>query len=74
MFRRMGLLGTALVVVAIGADTTPANAAAARKTWCMTYCDAVHLGCKKTVGWFDENACEEWKKGCMDGCRVNDKD
>ena len=31
----------------------------------------VYLGCRKTVGWFDQDACEEWKKGYLDGCRVN---
>jgi hypothetical protein len=49
----------------------PSEAAVVGKTWCMTYCDVIHLGCKKTFGWFDEEACEEWKMGCMDGCRVN---
>ena len=71
MLRRMGLVGAAVAVVALGAGPERAEAAA-DKTWCMTYCDAIHLGCKKTVGWFDEEACEHWKKGCLDGCKIND--
>jgi hypothetical protein len=30
----------------------------------------IYIGCSKTFGWFDEQACEEWKEGCMDGCRA----
>jgi len=72
MMRRIGMLSAALAVVVLGAATTPPREAAAAKTWCMTYCDAVHLGCQKTLGWFDQKACEEWHDGCLDGCRVND--
>jgi len=70
MMRRIGMMSAALAVVTFGATPAPSAAAAARN-WCMTYCDAIHLGCRKTVGWFDQDACEEWKKGCLDGCRVN---
>jgi hypothetical protein len=68
MGRRIGLLTGALAAIAIPA---PASAAAAQ-SWCMTYCDVIHVGCKKTLGWLDMEACEEWKKGCLDGCKVND--
>jgi len=37
----------------------------------MTYCDVIHLGCQKTLGWFDMEGCDQWKKGCLDGCKVN---
>jgi hypothetical protein len=72
MVRRIRLLSAAVTFAALGAVTAPPAEAAAKKGWCMTYCDAIHLGCKKTVGWFDQDACEEWKRGCLDGCRVND--
>ena len=70
MWRRIGLWTGALAALAI-AIPAPASAAA-DKSWCMTYCDAIHVGCKKTLGWLDMEACEEWKKGCLDGCKVND--
>jgi hypothetical protein len=69
--RRMGVLGAALLWLALGGPPET-RAAAADKTWCMTYCDTIHLGCKKTLGWFDDEACDQWKKGCLDGCRVAD--
>lgn len=72
MRTRIGMLSIALAGVALGSATVPPREAAAAKTWCMTYCDTIHLGCKKTFGWFDKQACEDWKKGCLDGCRVND--
>jgi ABC-type sugar transport system substrate-binding protein len=74
MIRRIGILCAAGAVLALGtAPVPPAQAAAAAaKTWCMTYCDAIQLGCRKTVGWFDQDACDRWWDGCMDGCRVND--
>jgi hypothetical protein len=71
MVRRIGMLSAALAVVTLGATTAPSSAAARTRAWCMTYCDTIHLGCQKTVGWFDPDACEEWKRGCLDGCRVN---
>jgi hypothetical protein len=72
MSRRLRILGATIAVAALGAMTPQPAQAATGKTWCMTYCDTIHLGCKKTVGWFDQDACEEWKRGCLDGCRVND--
>ena len=72
MLRRIGMLSAALALVALGTTTAPPAEAAAAKTWCGTYCDVIHVGCKKTLGWFDQEACEEWKRGCLDGCRVND--
>lgn len=71
MMRRIGMLSAALAVVTLGATAAPSAAEARTRTWCMTYCDTIHLGCQKTVGWFDQDACDEWKKGCLDGCRVN---
>lgn len=70
MRRRIGLLASALAMVVL-VTTAPSPARAAAKSWCMTYCDAIHLGCQKTLGWFDMEACEQWKKGCLDGCKVN---
>jgi len=74
--RRIGMLSVALVAIVASAPPSPSRAAEAaveaNKSWCMTYCDAIYLGCMKTFGWFDEEACEEWKEGCLDGCRVND--
>lgn len=72
MWRRSAMTGAALLFVGLGIGTGPADAAVAAKTWCMTYCDTVHLGCRKTVGWFDMEACDRWLEGCLDGCRVND--
>ncbi|MCK5484174.1 MAG: hypothetical protein KAJ13_10730 [Gemmatimonadetes bacterium] len=71
MNRRIAMLLAAFVAIVASAPPLPSEAAVVGKTWCMTYCDVIHLGCKKTFGWFDQEACEEWKMGCMDGCRVN---
>ncbi|MDP2470578.1 MAG: hypothetical protein Q8W45_02835 [Candidatus Palauibacterales bacterium] len=68
--RKMAVFGLLGSVVALGATARPSSAA--EKSWCMTYCDAIHVGCKKTLGWLDDDACEEWHEGCLDGCRVND--
>ncbi len=72
MSTRLRILGAAISVAALGVTTAPEAIATVGKTWCMTYCDAIHAGCKKTVGWFDQAACEEWWQGCLDGCRVNE--
>ncbi|MCK5488648.1 MAG: hypothetical protein KAI98_01595 [Gemmatimonadetes bacterium] len=72
MKSRIRLLIAAVAVAALGTIAAPPAEAAKGKAWCMTYCDTIHLGCQKTVGWFDQQACEDWKKGCLDGCRVND--
>ena len=48
MMRRIGMLSAALAVVTLGATTAPSAAAAKTRTWCMTYCDTIHLGCQKT--------------------------
>ena len=71
MTRRIRLLSATFAIAALGTITPPPAEAANAKSWCMTYCDTIHLGCRKTVGWFDKDACEEWKRGCLDGCRVN---
>jgi hypothetical protein len=69
--RRVVLCLAALVVMS-GAATAPAPAAAAKLAgFCGLYCDAIYLGCRKTIGWFDLEACQEWHDGCLDGCRVN---
>ena len=72
MNRRIGMLLAAFVALLASAPPVPSEAAVVAKTRCITYCDVIYLGCKKTFGWFDEEACEEWSKGCLDGCRVND--
>jgi hypothetical protein len=72
MERRIGLLTGALAAIAIAIPAPAPASAAADRSWCMTYCDTIHVGCKKTLGWLDMEACEEWKKGCLDGCKVND--
>jgi hypothetical protein len=71
MMRRIGVMSAALALMAVGPTGAP-EVAAADRTWCMTYCDAIHLGCKKTIGLFDAETCEHWKAGCLDGCRVNE--
>ena len=71
MTRRIRLLSATFAIAALGTITPPPAEAANAKSWCMTYCDTIHLGCRKTVGWFDQDACEDWKRGCLDGCRVN---
>lgn len=72
MKRRLLAVAASAVLMGLGAAPAPAEGAVlAAKKWCMTYCDAIHLGCQKTIGWFDDNACEEWHEGCLDGCRVN---
>lgn len=71
MVRRIRLLSAAFAIAVLGTITAPPAEAVTDKSWCMTYCDTIHLGCRKTVGWFDKDACEEWKRGCLDGCRVN---
>ena len=72
MKRRIAVAALALAFAGPGLRAPAVEAAAADKTWCMTYCDTVHLGCKKTVGWFDMDACDKWLEGCLDGCKVND--
>jgi len=71
MMRRIGVMSAAMAVVALGPTGAP-EAAAAGKTWCMTYCDAINVGCKHSIGLWEPEACEHWYAGCLDGCRVND--
>lgn len=66
--KRFVIALSALAMVSGGAAVP--EAPAAQTSWCGTYCDAVHLGCLKTIAWFDEEACWEWYEGCLDGCRV----
>jgi len=72
MVSRIGILRAAVAIAALGLVAAPPARAEMAKSWCMTYCDMIELGCEKTLGLFDQDACEEWKQGCMDGCRVND--
>lgn len=45
--------------------------ATALPSWvCRVYCEAVHEGCKITLGRLDGDLCEDWYAGCKDGCRV----
>lgn len=60
------------LVTLVAAPPAARGEAAAGRTWCMTYCDAIHVGCKKTLGWLDEQACDDWHSGCLDGCRVGE--
>lgn len=71
MKRRLALLSAAVALTALGRAPAPADAAQAAGRWCKTYCDAIHVGCRKTIGWLDEDACEQWHSGCLDGCDVN---
>lgn len=73
MRQRIALLAAVAGLLTLGTVTPPAEGAEAARTWCMTYCDAVHVGCKKTIGLLDQEACEEWHEGCLEGCRVNEK-
>jgi hypothetical protein len=70
MKRRVELLSVVALTAILGSGPPTARAAEVERTWCMTYCDVIYIGCSKTFGWFDEQACEEWKEGCMDGCRA----
>ena len=72
MNRRLAVLAAATGLLAAVSIPQSVGAAEAAGTWCMTYCDAIHVGCEKTIGWLDETACQEWHKGCLDGCRVNE--
>lgn len=72
MPRRIRLLGGAAALLALMTPSPSSAGEAADRAWCMTYCDAIHVGCQKTIGWLDMEACDEWQKGCLDGCRVND--
>ena len=73
MLRRIGVMSAAIAVMALGTTTVPsAEAAAAGKTWCMTYCDAINIGCRNSIGLWEPETCEHWHAGCLDGCRVND--
>ena len=65
------LAGAAVLVALAGQPGTAAGQSA--KQWCMTYCDAIQVGCEKTIGWLDPDACTEWHAGCLEGCRVNER-
>ena len=71
MMRRIGVMGAAMAVMALGPTGAP-EAAAAGKTWCMTYCDAIDVACKHSIGLWEPDTCKHWHEGCLDGCRVND--
>lgn len=71
MTRRLAMLTAGSVLLALGAPPSGARAAVVAGKWCKTYCDVIHVGCKKTIGWLDEDACEEWHQGCLDGCDVD---
>ncbi|MFQ5746051.1 MAG: hypothetical protein ACE5HF_02375 [Gemmatimonadota bacterium] len=63
---KRALLAAAAAATIIG---TP-RPASAKVDWCGLYCDVIYLGCKKTIGWLDQDACDEWHQGCLDGCDV----
>jgi len=67
---RLAILATALAISAAGPPPAGGATVSAR-TWCGTYCDVIHVGCKKTLGWLDPDACDDWHAGCLDGCQVN---
>ena len=73
MSRRLGLLAAVAALLGLGAEVDGAGAAEASGKWCKTYCDAIHVGCEKTIGWLDDEACDEWHRGCLDGCEVNER-
>lgn len=77
MRRFMLALAAAAVLAAGTAEPKPARAATAATAatvaatnWCFLYCDSIYLGCKALVGKVDEEACKEWRKGCLEGCKV----
>lgn len=37
---------------------------------CRFYCETVTVACKLSFGKVDEDYCESWREGCVDGCRV----
>jgi len=69
---RLAALASSAVLMALAGPPAAAASQSARQ-WCMTYCDAIHVGCEKTIGWLDEDACTEWHAGCLEGCRVNER-
>lgn len=48
----------------------PEAHAASSADFCGLYCDTIYLGCKATIGQLDEEACEEFHEGCLEGCEV----
>jgi hypothetical protein len=66
-------LSAVAVALALGGTPEGGGAAEAAGKWCKTYCDGIHVACQKTVGWLDEDACDEWHRGCLDGCDVNER-
>ena len=73
MMRRLGVVTAATALLLVGQSPGAAAATETAGKWCKTYCDAIHVGCQKTIGWLDEDACEEWHRGCLDGCAVNER-
>jgi hypothetical protein len=65
--RRVQWLVVALAGIAVSAPPAEAEA----KKICGLYCDAVYKGCRGSIGLWDEEACESFHEGCLDGCDVN---
>lgn len=61
---------TASVLLAGTAGIGTPTEARAEGDFCGLYCDSIYLGCKATIGRLDEEACEEFHEGCLEGCAV----
>lgn len=67
--RRILMATTALVLTSLTGPQVPE----AEAGFCRIYCESVTVGCKVTFGQVDEDYCENWREGCIDGCRVDRK-
>lgn len=63
----------ALAVLGLSGLTGPA-APEAEAGFCRLYCETVTVACKVTFGKIDEAYCEEWREGCVAGCRVEQEE
>lgn len=59
----------ALAVLGLSGLSGP-DVPAAEAGFCRLYCESITVGCKVTFGKIDEDYCEEWREGCVEGCRV----
>lgn len=62
--RRLALMIAAAASLSAGRP----DAGVARTISCGLYCDVIDLACRKSIGWLDLDACQQWHEGCLDGC------
>lgn len=63
---------TAMAVLGLSGLTGP-GPTEAEAGLCQLYCETITVACKVTFGKIDEDYCEEWREGCVAGCRVEHK-